>query len=106
MALVEVRDDGPGIVPEVCARLFQPFVTAGKKNGLGLGLALSRQTVIDHGGDIKVESAAGCGTTFFLRLPLRVPIIAEIERPVRNGTVEKSNIKHKGANVFNSSECA
>jgi C4-dicarboxylate-specific signal transduction histidine kinase len=40
--------DGPGIAPEIRANLFQPFVTAGKKNGLGLGLglALARQTVL------------------------------------------------------------
>ena len=38
-ALVEVADDGPGIAPEIRANLFQPFVTAGKKNGLGLGRA-------------------------------------------------------------------
>jgi signal transduction histidine kinase len=66
--LVQVDDTGPGISPVVRARLFQPFVTAGKKNGLGLGLALSRQTLLDHGGDIWAESA-GPGARFCLRLP-------------------------------------
>ena len=66
--LVRVDDTGPGISPAVRARLFQPFVTAGKKNGLGLGLALSRQTLLDHGGDIWVESD-GPGARFCLRLP-------------------------------------
>jgi signal transduction histidine kinase len=66
--LVRVDDTGPGISPVVRARLFQPFVTAGKKNGLGLGLALSRQTLLDHGGDIWVESD-GPGARFCLRLP-------------------------------------
>ena len=66
--LVRVDDTGPGISPIVRARLFQPFVTAGKKNGLGLGLALSRQTLLDHGGDIWVESG-GPGARFCLRLP-------------------------------------
>ena len=65
--LVRVDDTGPGISPAVRARLFQPFVTAGKKNGLGLGLALSRQTLLDHGGDIWVESD-GPGARFCLRL--------------------------------------
>jgi signal transduction histidine kinase len=73
-ALVEVEDDGPGIAPEIRANLFQPFVTAGKKNGLGLGLALARQTVLDHGGDMWVESAAGCGATFRFRLPVLAPV--------------------------------
>ena len=66
--LVRVEDTGPGISPAVRARLFQPFVTSGKKNGMGLGLALSRQTLLDHGGDIWVEEC-GPGACFCLRLP-------------------------------------
>ena len=66
--VVEVHDTGPGISPALRARLFQPFVTAGKKNGLGLGLALSRQTLLDHGGDLWADSD-GSGATFCLRLP-------------------------------------
>jgi signal transduction histidine kinase len=68
-ALVQVEDTGPGIAPEIRANLFQPFVTAGKRNGLGLGLALTRQTVLEHGGDMWVESEPGRGARFFLRLP-------------------------------------
>jgi signal transduction histidine kinase len=52
---------------EVRKKLFQPFVTAGKKNGLGLGLALARQTMIEHDGGLDlVESAKGA--RFRLRL--------------------------------------
>lgn len=69
-ALVEVRDNGPGIAPEIRSKLFQPFVSAGKRNGLGLGLALTRQTVLEHGGDMWVESAPGRGARFLFRLPL------------------------------------
>ncbi len=65
--LAEVRDTGPGIPLSVRARLFQPFVTSGK-NGLGLGLALSRQTLLDHGGDLWVDDGTG-GARFHLRLP-------------------------------------
>jgi signal transduction histidine kinase len=68
--LVEVQDNGPGIAPEIRSKLFQPFVTAGKKNGLGLGLALSRQTVLEHGGDLWVDSGPGRGARFVFRLPL------------------------------------
>ena len=68
-ALIQVEDTGPGIAPEIRANLFQPFVTAGKRNGLGLGLALTRQTVLEHGGDMWVDSAPGRGARFFLRLP-------------------------------------
>ena len=66
--LVRVDDNGPGIPLVVRQRLFQPFVTSGK-NGLGLGLALSRQTVLDHGGEIWVEEVEGGGAHFRLRLP-------------------------------------
>ncbi len=66
--LVEVSDTGPGIPEVIRARLFQPFVTSGK-NGLGLGLALSRQTLLDHGGDLWVENIVAGGARFRLRLP-------------------------------------
>ena len=68
-AVVHVEDNGPGIAPEIRSQLFQPFVSAGKRNGLGLGLALSRQTVLEHGGDMWVESAPGEGARFSFRLP-------------------------------------
>jgi signal transduction histidine kinase len=67
--LVDVSDTGPGIPESVRARLFQPFVTSGK-NGLGLGLALSRQTLLDHGGDLWAENNAVGGARFHLRLPV------------------------------------
>src|SRR5258707_1530674 len=54
--VVCVEDTGPGISPALRSRLVQPFVTAGKENGLGLGLAVSRQTLLDHGGDMGAES--------------------------------------------------
>jgi signal transduction histidine kinase len=73
---VSVQDNGPGIAASIRERLFQPFVTAGKKNGLGLGLALSRQTVLDHGGDMWVHSDAAAGTTFSFRLPVTHPVPA------------------------------
>jgi len=69
---VRVEDSGPGISAALQGRLFQPFATAGKKNGLGLGLALSRQTLLDHGGEIWVDEAPGRskgGALFWLRLP-------------------------------------
>jgi signal transduction histidine kinase len=71
--LVRVEDTGPGVAPELRAELFQPFITAGKKNGVGLGLAFSHQTVLDHGGDLWIDSAPGPGARFFIRLPLALP---------------------------------
>ena len=75
--LVSVTDTGPGIRPELRSRLFQPFVT-GRKNGLGLGLALSRQTIWDHGGDIWVDFD-GPGARFWLRIPLSQPVRSTLE---------------------------
>jgi signal transduction histidine kinase len=69
VVLIQVEDTGPGIAPEIRSNLFQPFVSAGKRNGLGLGLALSRQTVLDHGGEMWVESEPGRGAKFYFRLP-------------------------------------
>jgi signal transduction histidine kinase len=69
--LIEVEDTGPGIPYGIRDRLFEPFVTAGKDHGLGLGLALSRQTLLNHGGDIWIEPAGGA--RFVMRLPLSGP---------------------------------
>jgi signal transduction histidine kinase len=66
--LVRVDDTGPGIPADVRQRLFQPFATSGK-GGLGLGLALSRQTVLDHGGDLWIEDGKTVGAHFRLKLP-------------------------------------
>jgi signal transduction histidine kinase len=67
--LIELEDTGPGIPREIRDRLFEPLVTAGKPGGLGLALSLSRQTVLNHGGDIWTEPATGA--RFVIRLPLR-----------------------------------
>ncbi len=67
---VAIEDTGPGISDEIRSELFQPFASHGKKSGLGLGLALSRQTVLDHGGDISADPAYRGGARFTVRLPL------------------------------------
>jgi len=67
--VISVEDTGPGIPALIASQLFQPFVTAGKKNGMGLGLALSRKTVISHGGDLWSEDKNG-GARFVMRLPV------------------------------------
>jgi signal transduction histidine kinase len=67
--VVEVEDTGPGLSQDIRTRLFEPFVSAGKKNGLGLGLALSRQTVQAHGGEIWADPKGSGGARFCVRLP-------------------------------------
>jgi signal transduction histidine kinase len=54
MLLLEFADEGPGVPPEIRATLFEPFVTARKKGGTGLGLAVARRFVEDHGGTIEL----------------------------------------------------
>jgi signal transduction histidine kinase len=76
---VEVSDTGPGIAPAMRAQLFQPFATHGKRGGLGLGLALSRQTILDHGGDLTVAERPGPGATFVVRLPAPAGLPAALQ---------------------------
>ena len=69
--VVRVRDDGPGVAPELHTRLFEPFYSTKEAGrGTGLGLSISRRIVNDHGGSIEVESAPGQGTTVAIRLPV------------------------------------
>lgn len=70
-ASVTISDTGPGISPDALEHLFDPgFTTKGERVGMGLGLAISRQIVNQHNGDMMVESVLGEGTTFTVRLPL------------------------------------
>ena len=66
--VVRISDTGPGLAPEVKARLFQPFVTT-KDKGMGLGLSICYGIVQSHGGMLSVEPNEPSGTTFIIRLP-------------------------------------
>ena len=70
--VVEVGDDGPGILAEHHGQIFEKFgrVAGSAKPGSGLGLFLSRSFAEAHGGSLDVRSSAGHGATFTLRLPL------------------------------------
>jgi signal transduction histidine kinase len=75
-AIVEVRDTGIGMTPEELAQLFTRFFRADKsrsraQGGAGLGLAIARAIIRSHGGEIDVESRAGEGSTFRVRLPAK-----------------------------------
>jgi len=66
-----VSDTGQGMAEEICSKVFEPFFTTkdfGK--GTGLGLTVVKGIIEEHGGTIDVESMAGKGTTFWIRLPL------------------------------------
>lgn len=63
-------DTGTGIPREVADKIFEPFATAGKAGGTGLGLAMVKQIADEHGGSVSYVSAPKRGTTFTFRLPL------------------------------------
>ena len=68
---IEIRDNGPGIPPEVLPRIFDPFFTTKDVGrGMGLGLFIVYEIIEEHNGCISVQSAAGHGTVFHIRLPL------------------------------------
>ena len=63
--IIEVKDNGPGIIPEAMERIFIPFYTT-KRNGSGIGLALSRQIMQMHNGNLSVKSEPNIFTIFTL----------------------------------------
>lgn len=76
---IAVRDQGPGIPTHQREAIFDPFFTT-KEAGTGLGLAMARQIVVDHGGEIHVASEEGAGSTFFLQVPLEPASMPVSER--------------------------
>ena len=84
---VEVADDGPGIAEEVRGRVFEPYVTTRKVGeGMGLGLAISKKILLDHGGDLELVETSAAGTTFRITLPKAAPDVGEGLAPSREGT--------------------
>jgi signal transduction histidine kinase len=67
--LFSIADTGGGIPDEIREKIFEAFVTVGKKKGTGLGLAITKRIIDQHGGAIEVESERGKGTTFLVTIP-------------------------------------
>ena len=66
----EIKDNGPGIAPEIVGRLFQPFATYGKAHGSGLGLSICKKIIEDHGGHISAQNDPAGGAVFAFTLPV------------------------------------
>ncbi len=75
-----VTDNGPGIPVERFADIFKPFVSSKGARGTGLGLAVSRKILREHGGDILVTSQIGKGSRFVLRTPLKSSLAPELSK--------------------------
>jgi signal transduction histidine kinase len=70
MVRLTVEDSGPGIAEDVRAKLFEPFFTTrAAEGGTGLGLAVVRSIVVEHGGTVTASSTAGVGARFEVMLP-------------------------------------
>jgi len=79
--LIQVVDNGPGILPQFRDRLFDPFATS-KPQGMGLGLAISRAIVEAHGGRLWAESPSAGGSRFCLALPLHHSVHSVSVKPL------------------------
>ena len=81
---ISISDEGPGVPPDLAARIFEPFVTSGKEGGSGLGLAIARKIVQDHGGDLSVGRGPQAGAVFTVTLPGKLyveskqPMLSEV----------------------------
>jgi signal transduction histidine kinase len=69
-ARIDVIDTGPGIPPETVARIFGAYYTT-KRGGTGLGLAMAKRIIEEHGGNLSVQSEVGKGSDFSIALPMR-----------------------------------
>jgi two-component system sensor kinase FixL len=83
---VLIADSGMGIAADRLDEVFEPFVTS-KAHGVGLGLAISRTIMADHGGDLRAESGEGSGAVLHLTLP----VMAKVRAP--NGALADVSIR-------------
>jgi signal transduction histidine kinase len=99
-ARITVRDDGVGMTPDVLERIRKPYFTT-REGGTGLGVAVARGLVEQHGGRLEFKSATGKGTMVIIVLPLKAKPCACLPNPVRSlkaeGEAEKSGPAIAGA---------
>lgn len=81
--MIEVTDNGPGIPPDVMARIREPLFTT-KSFGTGLGVPAVEQIALQHKGKLEIASVAGHGATFSIWLPFAVE---DNQRKPRDGAV-------------------
>jgi len=89
MAIITIRDTGPGLADEVLAHVFEPFFMTSEP-GLGLGLSVCRNIVLAMGGAVDVESRPGRGTTFRIALPVAT---SESSAPPPSASVPPASLR-------------
>jgi two-component system, CAI-1 autoinducer sensor kinase/phosphatase CqsS len=94
---VKVHDNGPGIALEAQARLFQPFASAGKSGGTGLGLSYCRRVMRAFRGDIRCESVPGRFTEFAMHFP---PVPAEELEAFQQAALGRASAAFGGKRVL------
>jgi CheY-like chemotaxis protein/HPt (histidine-containing phosphotransfer) domain-containing protein len=94
---VKVRDTGPGIAPQLMARLFEPFLSAGKSGGTGLGLSYCQRVMRGFGGQISCESVQGEYTEFTLGFP---PISDQESETHRLAVLERARSAFAGKRLL------
>jgi signal transduction histidine kinase len=68
--VITLADNGPGLSDRARERLFQPFAGSGRPDGAGLGLAIARELVQGHGGELALTATGPAGTVFEIQLPV------------------------------------
>jgi PAS domain S-box-containing protein len=91
-AVITVADTGMGMSDEVRKKVFDPFFTTKGEEGTGLGLSVSHSIVERHGGDLKVDSRPGEGTTFTITLPIGMNPTGEAAQGGDPGVERKGRI--------------
>jgi len=94
---VSISDNGPGIPEEIIDKLFDPFFTTKDNNsGMGLGLNISHGIITEHGGEIRIQSEPGSGSTFIIELP----IVAETGERKPSNPTDTEQEAPAGANIL------
>ena len=96
---MRVRDNGPGLPPDMLGHFFEPYITT-KRKGSGLGLAIVKKIVEEHGGSVWAENAAEGGAVIVVRFPLEPALAQEAEAQAGRGP-EKDAGEDDAASVPN-----
>lgn len=88
---IAIRDSGPGVPEEIRQTLFQPFVSSGKENGIGLGLTLAQHIAQEHGGEVKIDESGSGKTVFSILLYKQALRMSAYRQPMDATTINSIN---------------